>query len=240
MIKFPKNEYRAVEPVRSRIKKLNNYMLSEHNLTQRVHVGLAVLRDALLLWNRALGRPFFHFGDVIDQSKLNNCRVFNHRSTLLESLSPCRSSMEIGVLVGEFSLEIVRALEPDRHVMIDVDTEIIDRSLFSDLNVEIEIVQGKSSEILPNYLGNNFDFVYIDGAHDEKSVTIDLENAQRLLSPDGIIMLNDYCLWSPNQAVEYGVLHAVNGFLNQTDFEMIAIAIDSTGSYDVALRRSAG
>lgn len=50
-------------------------------------------------------------------------------------------------------------------------------------------------------------------------------------------MLNDYCNWSMNEGVRYGVMSATNEFLNEADFEMIGIAIDGSGSFDVALKQ---
>jgi len=235
--KFARDKFRAVEPESSRRQKLSGYIFNEEVLRRRVQAALHNLRDALFIWNRVAARPYFKFAAILNQEKLNNCRVFNHRSTLLGSLPKVARSMEIGVLKGEFSKEIIDCLEPHTHTMIDINTDLIDVTLFENTKTEIEIINGKSADTLKNFTENNFDFIYIDAAHDENSVTVDLLHCARILVPNGVIMLNDYMNWSPNQGVEYGVMNAVNDFLNANGFEMIGIAIDATVAYDVALRR---
>lgn len=237
MDEYPTDEFRTIESPAATKSKLLGYVMHPEVAKRRVFTTLSLLQDALLIWRRATGKPFFHFAPVIQQRKLDNCRVFNHRSTLLKAMPQADRTLEIGVLHGVFSREIIDTVHPVHHTMIDIKIAQIDDSLFEGVATELEKVEGKSKDVLPKLPERSFDFIYIDGAHDDESVRSDLELSARVLKPGGIIMLNDYSHWSPNQGLEYGVMKAANTFLNQADdFEMIGIAIDGTGAFDIALR----
>lgn len=240
MAKPPQEEeYEAKVPESFLPARFNNYVLNLATLNRRVEASLTLLQDALAIWNRTVAKPYFSSAPRPPMDKLTNCRVFDHRRTLLESLDPVEASLEIGVLQGAFSRRIIDTLSPRHHTMIDTQPEMIDLNLFQGLDVEIKILKGKSSDVLKTLPNSSFDFIYIDGAHDEDSVAGDLTQSTRLLRPGGVVMLNDYCIWSPNQAVVYGVMAAVNKFLAASSYEMVGISIDGTGASDVALRRMA-
>lgn len=65
--------------------------------------------------------------------------------------------------------------------------------------------RGVAREFAASYEGEPFDFVFIDGAHDYESVKSDIETAQSLLAPGGLIAFHDY-----QSMVDPEVTRAVN------------------------------
>jgi|TARA_R100001129_G_scaffold169299_1_gene137948 predicted O-methyltransferase YrrM len=59
---------------------------------------------------------------------------------------------------------------------------------------KVRIVKGDSSEELRIFPNNYFDFIYVDGNHDEKAVIKDAIGSFRVLKKGGIIAFDDYLL----------------------------------------------
>ena len=62
------------------------------------------------------------------------------------------------------------------------------------LKDKVHIVKGDSSEELRIFPKEYFDFIYVDGNHDEKAVIKDAINSFRILKKGGIMALDDYLL----------------------------------------------
>ena len=56
----------------------------------------------------------------------------------------------------------------------------------------VRVVQGLSSEVCGHARLGRHRFVHIDASHLYEQVAVDLRSARRLLSPDGIVVLDDY------------------------------------------------
>ena len=59
---------------------------------------------------------------------------------------------------------------------------------------KVRIVKGDSSEELRIFPNDYFDFIYVDGNHDEKAVIKDAIGSFRVLKKGGIIAFDDYLL----------------------------------------------
>ena len=59
---------------------------------------------------------------------------------------------------------------------------------------KVRIVKGDSSEELRIFPNDYFDFIYVDGNHDEKAVMKDAIGSFRVLKKGGIIAFDDYLL----------------------------------------------
>lgn len=57
---------------------------------------------------------------------------------------------------------------------------------------KVEAFQGTTGEIAPGLPSDSFDLVFIDGAHDFNSISLDVAAAERLLKPGGLIAFHDY------------------------------------------------
>lgn len=51
---------------------------------------------------------------------------------------------------------------------------------------------GKFEDVLPLFADGSFDFVFVDGGHDQDGVTFCFRQAQRLIRPGGIVATHDY------------------------------------------------
>tara|TARA_B100000963_G_scaffold359174_1_gene385709 strand:- start:217 stop:843 length:627 start_codon:yes stop_codon:yes gene_type:complete len=79
--------------------------------------------------------------------------------------------------------------------------------LLSKFKNNIKIIKGDTNDILSNINLDKFDFVFIDGGHDYKTVKNDLEYSYKLLNKDGTILCDD---WNLSQAL--GVREAIKDF----------------------------
>ena len=59
---------------------------------------------------------------------------------------------------------------------------------------KVDIIKGNSSTYLSIFPDDYFDFIYIDGNHDEKAVIKDAVNSFRIVKKRGIICFDDYLL----------------------------------------------
>jgi len=79
--------------------------------------------------------------------------------------------------------------------------------------------------------------VYIDADHSYAGVKRDIAVAKEKVKPDGMLVFNDYTLWSPLELMEYGVVHAVNELCLNEDWELMYFAFQRHMYCDVALKR---
>ena len=97
------------------------------------------------------------------------------------------------------------------------------------LKDKVHIVKGDSSEELRIFPKEYFDFIYIDGNHDEKAVIKDAIGSFRILKKGGIIAFDDYLLGisypnSPgSKAMNGSTKKAIDYFLDvfQDELEII-------------------
>ena len=97
------------------------------------------------------------------------------------------------------------------------------------LKDKVHIVKGDSSEELRVFPNKYFDFIYIDGNHDEKAVIKDAISSFRILKKGGIIAFDDYLLGirypdSPgSKAMNGSTKRAIDYFLGvfQDEIEVI-------------------
>tara|TARA_Y100000004_G_scaffold119655_1_gene134439 strand:+ start:4356 stop:4946 length:591 start_codon:yes stop_codon:yes gene_type:complete len=97
------------------------------------------------------------------------------------------------------------------------------------LKDKVHIVKGDSSEELRMFPNNYFDFIYVDGNHDEKAVIKDAIGSFRILKKGGIIAFDDYLLGirypnSPgSKAMNGSTKRAIDYFLDvfQDEIEVI-------------------
>lgn len=191
---------------------------------------------------------------VLPQNLLKNCLFIPDRYTLLMHLPKEGICAEVGVLAGDFSQEILRICFPHELHLIDVfdcpdysttnrftaaENEAFVRGRFgADVtNGRVHVKKGNSWDMLATYPDHYFDWVYIDAAHDYKSVVKDLDQALRVLKKNGIIIMNDYIMVDHKSGNEYGVVPATNEFMIKNNFEMIYFAFHPELFCDIAIRK---
>ncbi len=124
--------------------------------------------------------------------------------------------LEIGVFNGVFSermlAEAVKGNGNIYYTGVDLFSElqteenyIQEVSLWADSKVNLErkltsrfpqthisLLQGLSSDVLPELIGREFDLIFIDGGHSESTVQSDWEDSELLLAEGGMIFFDDY------------------------------------------------
>lgn len=205
------------------------------------------MRRAVAEHNLLLNKETF----ILDHSLVENAQLLSDRYRLLDQMPRNCVVGEIGVAQGNFSQEILDRCQPSALHLIDPwDSELdpryssssferIKKKLHKEIdNGMVKLERGYSHDILPKMKEDFFDWVYIDGAHDYKSVKLDLEMCKRVVKPGGIIAGHDYIRWvSPTK--RYGVMEAVNEFSNATKspFVFLTNQFDKHDSFALKLSK---
>jgi hypothetical protein len=186
-----------------------------------------------------IGHGFFELGDVVADDAVIACRVYANRDRAIESLPKGGVVGEVGTQTGRFADHIFKSTKPKKLHLFDLSLEWFDPCLLVDPIHQgaVEIHLGDSSTELGNFPSEHFDWLYIDGDHSYEGVNRDIAVACRKVKRDGILVFNDYAIWSPLEVCNYGVLKAVNELVNGGEWEFLYIALHPWGYHDAALRR---
>lgn len=191
----------------------------------------------------------------IDSRKLANAKIFGKRSDVFEILPQSCRFLEVGVLAGDFSQEVVAKLAPVTITLLDFfqsndwpwilpprfdhtsHLKFIEETFSRETG--LEIIQGDSRIELPKLLGREFDFIYIDANHSYEGVSQDLLLTSQMCAPGGIIGLNDYIMHDYKTNREYGIVQAVNEFLFENENWVVgAYALNPHMFSDIFLKRT--
>lgn len=192
------------------------------------------------------------YGLRVEESRFNNSRVFSGRYHLLQYCSkfiPENSvTCEVGVAEGFYSQIVLDSLQPSKIYLIDLyqhsspHNEYLPENHFSYItnkfknNSRVFIKKGLSWDMLNTLESDSLDYLYIDGDHSYKSVQNDIQAAYRVVKSGGVIQFNDYTTFSPVENMRYGVLNAVNEFIQKYSPEVLGISLDKDGYNDIAIR----
>lgn len=160
------------------------------------------------------------------------------------------NGVELGVLYGDFSKQILEIICPKKLVLVDpyetageqysngltsayssnVDYENVLLRFRNEISREqVMVVKEYSYEAVKRYPDNFIDFIYIDASHLYQDVKRDLSDWLPKLKEDGFMCLHDYA-----HIEDFGVIKATDEFMNDKNFEMI---IFNENGGDCALRR---
>ena len=131
---------------------------------------------------------------------------------------------EIGVFRGDFACSVLEAcdliekyyfIDPWRHLSAWNKPRNFDDNLFQEIyNEAIEktnfaaqkrvVLRGKTTEVIDEIPDNSLEFVYIDGDHTLRGITIDLILAYPKIKKGGIIGGDDFCrtIWQHDPSFE--------------------------------------
>ncbi|MFM8331983.1 MAG: class I SAM-dependent methyltransferase [Candidatus Methylumidiphilus sp.] len=214
-------------------------MAKKDDLLKQVELSRRKFARSIADLNKA-GVKFLDRAPVLPQYLLENCKVFSGRDTMLDSgIFNGGVWAEVGVDQGKFSKEIIVRAKPSRLHLIEIDTSKIDRSIIGEY-IESGIATihaGNSPTVLMSFPENFFDVVYIDGNHLYQGVKADIAAASNRIKPGGAMIFNDYAAWSPVSMSRCGVAKAVNEFINEMGWNVIALALQGTGYHDLAIRK---
>ena len=157
------------------------------------------------------------------------------RKFFLEMMPKNSICAEIGVQRAFFSVQILKIVRPKKLFLIDPWTfydpkknaqerldefyQIVKKRMKNKPNVEI--LKGKSIEILNSFPDNHFDWVYIDGDHSYEAVKADLEISYKKVKTNGLITGDDFMYIKPNEGLD--IILAVTEFTKSYPIEPIIL-----------------
>lgn len=199
---------------------------------------------------------FHHRLNIIPQKKLDKAKMYSTRYHFIETLPKNINFLEAGVLAGDFAMKVIEVVNPQKSVLIDTYNSIdyfateyggkrweSEKDHFDFIRKRFKYI--KNVRIYKDYFENiarhiplKFDFIYIDACNDYDSVFLYLERANELLSPGGIIGINDYSIYENNtesfNREESGVVPAVNHYLlKNPNFNVHAFALNDRLTSDI-------
>ena len=174
------------------------------------------------------------------------------RSELCPYLPQSAVGAEIGVSRGDFSRVLLAKGNPQRLHLIDPwekPADLLDQSALPPRAKADQVHQGVlalfaeeiragrvvvhrqySQEALGGFPAEYLDWVYIDGAHDEKNVAGDLVACAARMKSGGLIFGHDYTDRIPG----FGVVPAVNRFVQTAGWHFLALTIEDVPTFVLA------
>jgi len=223
--------------------------------TGPIRFGLAASEVEYFLWFRVLRRLWrlFYFPRmqdspkravrllpvpaVFEQKDVAHCQVFAHRDDLLRSLSKGGVWAELGTDQGAFSRKIIDICEPSWLDLMDLSFDRAKARGYIHETDTVKFHAGDAASSLAAQPDNKYDYIYIDAGHDLIDVARDAEAATLKVKADGLIIFNDYIMFSLVEMRPYGVVPVVNSLVVSGKWEVACFAFQCNMYCDIALRR---
>ncbi|MGH7801501.1 MAG: class I SAM-dependent methyltransferase [Thermodesulfobacteriota bacterium] len=201
----------------------------------RDHVQLEETDEDPSYWGAGVLQP----APQLREKHLRNCIVVPERAVLLERLPKGGVVAEVGTLHGEFAHQILHIVEPRELHLIDHEIQPTVRKMADDpsLRRRLHIHHRDSVEALDSFTDQYFDWIYIDAQHTYDGVKRDIGAACRKIKSDGLLIFNDYTVWSYVEMQPYGVVAAVNELCIEDGWEILYLTLPSHMYCDVGVRR---
>lgn len=195
---------------------------------------------ALREFRAAKGR-YYNPAPELPAAKLEGCEVLPNRMMLLDRVAPGGVMAEIGVDRGDFSLQILNRCKPERLHLFDMDfNRVANPDIIAELDREdgrLEFHVGDSSSQLATMPDASFDMIYIDGDHKYEGVKKDISVAVEKVKPGGVLIFNDYTVWSVVSMFHCGVARAVHELCLTSPWKFRYLALQTMMYNDVMLVR---
>lgn len=166
------------------------------------------------------------------------------RAQLLPALPKQAAIAEIGVALGDFSDEILRNCAPRRLTLID-PWEYQTRSDYANdaNNAEaqeqenraqtvtarfaaqpnVHIVRDYSTNAVHGFADGELDWIYVDAVHSYDGALEDLRAFRPKVAADGLILGHDFANHPAAQAMDFGVIEAVETFIAESGWQLLLI-----------------
>jgi predicted O-methyltransferase YrrM len=186
-------------------------------------------------WGHGLIQP----APQLREEHLRHCLVLPNRSVLLKHLPANAVVAEVGTLHGDFAREILRIACPRELHLIDheLGPRVLKMAQESSLAGRLHLHHSDSVKALESFPDAYFDWIYIDAQHTYEGVKRDIEAARRKVKADGLLVFNDYTMWSYVEMQPYGVVAAVNELCLEDNWTITYLALPDHMYCDVALCR---
>ena len=198
------------------------------------------LRDAIEELTSHSGNSFTPWAPEIPTEKLRNAKMYKNRFELVKNLDLGPMGIEVGTQFGNFARFLLENLEISKLSCIDLEIHLVDLTQFSNSD-PVEFISGFSDICLEKFADHSVDFIYIDASHAYENFIKDITISARKIKIGGIIICNDYTVWSPGEVEPYGVLMGVNEILtdDRHNFEVVGFGLHPQGYHDIAIKRLA-
>ena len=157
---------------------------------------------------------YHHPAPALAAEKLADCTMLPNRYDLLDKVAQGGVMAEIGVDTGDFSLEILTRLNPDKLHLFDIDiSRLVNPAMLEHLGDGTDRVQTHLGDSSTNVLAmpdSYFDMVYIDGDHAYEGAMKDVMAVLPKMKPNGVVIFNDYTVWSAVSMFHCGVARVVH------------------------------
>lgn len=190
---------------------------------------------------RGKGGRYHNPAPPLPDDKYRDCEVLTDRLALLDRLPKGAAIAEVGVDRGHFSAEILSRCAPSNLLLIDREFDRLASPLVLELvarkDPRITLIPGDSADGLSELPAGCLDVVYIDADHSYAAVRRDIAAALPCLKPDGVLVFNDYAVWSPSSMYHCGVARAVNELCLTSNWRLKYLAMQPMMYNDVMLVR---
>ena len=217
--------------------------MDENQFKAHILFALRTFQSSLRIYQQEFKKtPDFIIGGVapeIPAELLTSCKVFTKREDIIATIPLNGIGVEVGTQTGRFARRIVDLAQPQKLYLLDITYKSFCRDLLSDeLNSgKIVTKEGLSWELLEEFEDDYFDFIYIDGAHDYDSVNKDLAVSLRKAKPGGLIICNDFTVWSALEGTPYGVYKAATQYIVENRLQVTHFALHPYGYSDIAFKK---
>lgn len=172
----------------------------------------------------------------LQQEHIASAKLYANRYDFMATLPKGGTCTEIGVQNGKFSAFILDTIKPDKFHLIDLSFAKLRKPEVRN-HPAATLHEGDSAKTLMTFPDDTFDWIYIDAGHEYKDVRRDATAAALKVKPGGLIIFNDYIIWSHHEGFAYGVVQTVNEMCVNEGWEIIAYCLQDNLYCDVALRK---
>jgi len=216
-------------------------------MTSEPEITFEIVEQKRRAFSRALkefgqaGGRYHHPAAELPPGKLEGCEVLANRLALIDRLEKGGVIAEVGVDRGDFSLELLNRCAPLKLHLFDMDIErLVNPVILAELDNGSNRVKthvGDSGLNMSRMPDKYFDAIYIDGDHRYEGVKRDIEASLPKLKQGGVLVFNDYAVWSPASMFHCGVARAVHELCLNEPWKFRYIALQPMMYNDVMLVR---
>jgi hypothetical protein len=137
---------------------------------------------------------------------------------------------EIGTQNGKFAAFIMDTVRPLKLHLFDLSFGKLGQKFSNDSSVHRH--EGDAATLLGLFPDQHFDWIYVDAGHEYKDVRRDATVAAQKVKAGGLLIFNDYIVYSHLEGFEYGVVQTVNEMCLNEGWEIVALALHNEGYHD--------
>lgn len=180
------------------------------------------------------------------------------RGSVLDFLPKQGRVVEIGVAQGEFSRKILDRTNPRELHLIDPWTHIDSPAYSPDPNNvsqkdgerryrfvcqtfaaetaagRVHIHRALAEDVVNRFADGSLDWIYIDGNHTREAVARDLRLWMPKIAAGGLVLGHDYARHDAALSQNFGVVEAVNAFVQATKTAFLALTYEAYPTYVLA------